>query len=301
MDLCFKDCWFSSIKIMSVRSRTVGHSFYSCHGFYGFRAPSTLAPLTILTGTHSFCHFIGWWSSFIQPELLLPFLLVIQTPGSKNKTRTFKRNIMERFLPAPSLLLLLLGPNSPRMPRYWPRGDPATRETAPDVSSWKNRLLSKEFCMLRASMISELHSGKSISLGVHLFVGQDFLIASISSFNAKMFEWFQSNHWGSNKEPAVSFLDGHNNLWYWATKHTLFHWSCSQTKNPSKPIRIPMSQVFKVGSLVASYPPPRKNNHPRSIRSIPRFHIVYIHRIVTTLWTALQFEDESRAWGAEDL
>ena len=59
--------------------------------------------------------------------------------------------------------------------------------------------------------------------------------------------------------------------------------------------------VFKVGSLVASNPPPRKNNHPRSVRSIPRFHIVYIHRIGTTLWTALQFEDESRAWGAEDL
>ena len=64
----------------------VGHSFYSCHGFLGFSGPFNVGTTNHSTATHSFCHFIGWWSSFIQPEVLLPFLLVIQTPGSKNQS-----------------------------------------------------------------------------------------------------------------------------------------------------------------------------------------------------------------------
>ena len=79
MDLCFK------IQVMSARSLTVGHSFYSCHDFQDFEdfpAPSTLALLTILPRPIHFVTSLVDDSSFTKPQFFMPFLLIIQTPGN---------------------------------------------------------------------------------------------------------------------------------------------------------------------------------------------------------------------------
>ena len=116
-------------------------------GFRGFSGAFNVGTTNHSTATHSFCHFIGWWFVLHQTSIFHAFL--VDHPNSREpKTLVvwvdvspFPRGYLQVravcFLGGFYQLLPSCCCGGWKMPRYWPRGDPWTRETVPDDSSWE--------------------------------------------------------------------------------------------------------------------------------------------------------------------